>query len=151
MKKILILLTVTASLMFATDVANITKESTKKVMKNKQNPPFLILGKMPHLAGMVKGHWDNPSLGLTDIQKQKLTAVRSSTMGDVMRLKKEISPLEKEVASEAMAGKSPKDLKEKVDKIAELKAEATMVHIRCIYETKNILDPKQLEYLLENK
>ncbi len=154
MKKILIMAYATTSLIWAIDTpivleAGKINKSVTKVIKKKQDSPFLILGKMPHLTKMVKKNWDSPILGLSDEQKEKLVGVRKATMINVTKLKKEIFPLEKEVAKATMAGDKPESLKAKVEKISKLKAEATMVHIKCIYDTKKILDAKQLEYLLK--
>ncbi len=113
-----------------------------------KNSPFLITGKMPHLTKMVKKNWDNPTLALTEAQKEKLIQVRKATMISVTKLKKEILPLEKEIAKATMSGEIPTNLKVKVDKLATLKAVATMTHIKCIHNTKNILDDKQLTFLL---
>ena len=129
MKKILLLLITASVLMFAGET------------------PFLINGKMPHVTKVIKQNWDSQTLALTDAQKEKLLEVRKSTMNSVMKLQKEISPLEKEVAVSTMSGALPESLKAQVDQIAKLKAQATMAHIKCIYDTKNILDPKQLEFV----
>ncbi|HIP46115.1 MAG TPA: c-type cytochrome [Campylobacterales bacterium] len=132
--------------------ANFPPKGFKHGKKGKEkSSPFLITGKMPHLTKMVKKNWDNPSLGLTQIQKEKLVQVRKSTMISVTKLKKEILPLEKEIAKATMAGETPKVLKVKVDKLATLKAAATMTHITCVHDTKNILDDKQLSFLLSTQ
>lgn len=131
---------------------NFPSKGFKHGKKNKgKNSPFLITGKMPHLTKMVKKNWDNPSLGLTKTQKEKLVQVRKATMISVTKLKKEILPLEKEIAKATMAGETPKVLKVKVDKLATLKASATMAHITCVHDTKNILDDKQLALLLSTQ
>ncbi len=116
-----------------------------------KSSPFLITGKMPHLTKMVKKNWNNPSLGLTEVQKEKLIQVRKTTMISVTKLKKKILPLEKEIAKKTLAGEIPKVLKVKVDKLATLKAKATMAHITCVHDTKNILDDKQLALLLSTQ
>ncbi|HIP03282.1 MAG TPA: hypothetical protein EYH01_08955 [Campylobacterales bacterium] len=154
MKKTLILLCAATSFILATDTPVVLdavkiNKSVTKVMKKKLDSPFLILGKMPHLTKTVKENWDSPLLELTDAQKEKLLKVRKTTMTSITKLKKEIFPLEKEVAKATMAGDKPDSLKAKVEKLSKLKAEATMVHIKCIYETKKILDAKQLAYLLK--
>ena len=113
-----------------------------------KNSPFLITNKMPHLTKMVKKNWDNPELALTNKQKEKLIQVRKATMISVKRLKKEIVTLEKEISNATMAGETPANLKSKVDKLSSLKAAATMTHIKCIHDTKNILDDRQLTRLL---
>ena len=114
---------------------------------HKEGKPFLILGKMPHLSKLVKQNWD--TLGLSDEQKSKLLQIRKETMGAAKSLQSKIYKLEEEVTKATMSGAKPESLKEKVDEIAKLKAEATMAHIKCIYNTKEVLNPKQLEKLLK--
>jgi hypothetical protein len=48
-----------------------------------------------------------------------------------------------------LSGKSSAELKDKVEKLAMLEAEATMVHIECINQTKKILTKDQLIYMLQ--
>jgi hypothetical protein len=115
--------------------------------KQKNSTPFLITGKMPHLTKMLMQHWDNAELNLSDDQKSKLLVIRKETIGSAQKLGKEISPLENQVAAGSLSGKTPEKLKELVQKVAELRAEATMVHLQCIYNTSNILNEKQLALL----
>ncbi len=123
------------------------KAASKK--GKKKNSPFLIIGKMPHLTKMVKMNWDR--LNLSEKQQEELLKIRQETMSNVMRLKPQIQRLEKEVAKSTMLGDTPQSLKAKVDQIAKLKAEATMVHINCIYQTKKVLTPEQLKMILPKK
>ncbi len=123
----------------------------KKMMKRKMNSPFLIKHGLPHLTKDVMRNWDNPSFALTAEQKEKLTAVRKETMGTVMKIKPEVIALRKEIVQASTSGTKAADLKEKVDKLASLEAEATMVHLKCIENTKDILTKDQLFFLLANK
>jgi len=149
MKKTLLILTAAATVAFATQPtpapAMQSKGMQHKMQKGTMHKPFLITGRMPHLTKLVMQHWDD--LGLSDDQKEKLTEIRKETMGAVMKLKPQIMKLEKEVAQAAMSGEKPENLKAKVDQIAKLKAQATMAHINCIYNTKKVLTPEQLAKL----
>jgi len=109
--------------------------------------PFLINGVMPHYTKDIKMNWDNKELALSDSQKDKLLVVRQDTMQSVMSLKKEIAPLEKEVASKIKAGSTPQELMPLVEKIAKLKSAATKAHLNCLYRTQNILSKVQLNVL----
>ncbi len=122
-----------------------------KMMRKKMNSPFLIKHGLPHLTKFVMKNWDDPAFGLTADQKEKLTAVRKETMGAVMKLKPEVMALKKEIIQASMSGTKAADLKEKVDKLASLESEATMVHLKCIENTKDILTKDQLLFLLANK
>lgn len=115
--------------------------------KQENSTPFLITGKMPHLTKILMQHWDNVELNLSDDQKSKLLVIRKETIGNAQKLGKEISPLENQVAAGSLSGKTPEELKELVQKVAGLRAEATMVHLQCIYSTSSILNQKQLALL----
>jgi len=111
--------------------------------------PFLVDGKMPHLTGILKQHWDDPELLLTPEQKVVLLNIRKNTMSAVMGLVKELDQLESSLAEQAMAATPPDQLAPLVDEISDLKTEATMVHLRCIHDTMEILDDRQLATVLE--
>ena len=123
----------------------------KKMMKRKMNSPFLIKHGLPHLTKDVMRNWDNPAFALTPEQKEKLTAVRKETMGSVMKLKPEVMALKKEIVLASTSGTKAADLKEKVNKLASMEADATMVHLNCIEKTKDILTKDQILFLLANK
>ena len=118
-------------------------------MKPPTRTPFLVDGKMPHLTGTLKQHWDDPNLGLTPDQKEALLLIRKNTMTAVMGLAEELDELESSLAEQAMAAVPPDQLAPLVDKISDLKTEATMVHLRCIHDTMEILDDRQLATLLD--
>ncbi len=108
---------------------------------------FLIGSGMPHMTKIVKQKWDSTALNLNETQKKKLLAVREATMQSVMRLTPQIKKLEKKITTMTMQGESPQSLDLMVEQLSQLKAEATKVHIRCIYDTNNILTKKQIEIL----
>ena len=118
-------------------------------MKPPARIPFLVAGKMPHLTGILKQHWDDPDLKLTPEQKAVLLKIRKNTMSAVMGLAEELDQLESSLAEQAMAATPPDQLAPLVDKISDLKTEATMVHLRCIHDTMEILDDRQLATLLD--
>ena len=117
--------------------------------KSLARKPFLVAGKMPHLTGILKQHWDDPNLELTPEQKTVLLEIRKNTMSAVMGLAKELDQLESSLAEQAMAATPPDQLAPLVDKIGDLKTEATMVHLRCLHDTMEILDDRQLATLLD--
>ena len=113
-----------------------------------QSKPFLIQGKLPHLTGMVKIMWDDEDLALSDEQKKKLLLVRKNTMKNAKALGKEVNALEAEIVKASNDGATPASLKERVSKLASLRAAATMVHLSCIFDTRAVLNDDQV-YLLE--
>ncbi len=125
------------------------KQMTKH-KKHKQSP-FLIKHGLPHLTKMVAKSWDDAQLALTPEQKAKLTEVRKTTMSGVKRLKPEVMKLQKEIVEASKAGTKADTLKAKVEKLASLEAEATMVHLNCIDNTKAILTKAQYDYLMQKR
>ncbi len=95
------------------------------------------------LVGWNGGH------ELTPEQKAVLLKIRKNTMSAVMGLAEKLDQLESSLAEQAMAAVPPDQLAALVDKISDLKTEATMVHLRCIYDTMEILDDRQLASLLD--
>lgn len=115
--------------------------------KQQNSPPFLITGKMPHLTKLLIQHWDNTELHLSDTQKSKLLVIRKETIEGVQKLSKEIAVLESQIAEGSLSGKAPEELGSMVQAVAKLKTEATMIHLRCIYNTRRILDQQQSDFL----
>ncbi|WP_457574811.1 Spy/CpxP family protein refolding chaperone [Desulfolithobacter sp.] len=113
----------------------------------KQAPPFLITGKLPHLTKLLMQQWDNPNLNLSEEQKSKLLVVRKKTIGAVRQIGPKVAALEKQVVEGIFAGKSPEELRSQVEAIARMKTRATMVHLQCIHDTRNILTDAQLDLL----
>ncbi len=118
-------------------------------MKPPSRMPFLVAGMMPHLTGILKQHWDDSDLELTPEQKVVLLEIRKATLSAVMGLAKELDPLESSLAEQAMKSTPPDQLAPLVDTISGLKTEATMVHLRCIHDTMEVLDDRQLALVLE--
>jgi hypothetical protein len=116
--------------------------------QQKQDSPFLITGKMPHLTKLLMQQWDNTALHLTDEQKTKLLVVRKETISGAQKLGEEMKPLENQVAEGSRSGKTPEELQSLVQSVAKLKADATMVHLLCIYNTRAILTKDQLKLLM---
>jgi hypothetical protein len=79
---------------------------------------------------------------------QKAQKKREETIKGVTELKKKINPLEHEVADKILAGAKPEELSDLVDEIAGYKAEATKIHLKCIYETKEVLTPEQYSFVI---
>lgn len=116
--------------------------------QQEKQSAFLITGGLPHLTKLLMHHWDNSALNLTEEQKTKLLVVRKETIAGIQNLGPQITPLEKEVTEGIFNGKTPDELHSLVHDIAILKAQATMLHLKCIYDTGKILDQQQLDILM---
>ncbi len=139
--------TITITLVLLMISATAINSMAQGKAQQEKDSPFLIIGKMPHLTKILMQQWDNADLHLTDEQKSKLLVVRKETIGGAQKLGREISPMENQVAQASLSGKTPDEQQAMIQSIAKLKAEATMIHLRCIYNTSAILDAKQLELL----
>jgi Spy/CpxP family protein refolding chaperone len=113
----------------------------------KKFKPFLIQGKLPHLTKMVKMMWDDKDLALTQQQKAKLLVVRKETVYGIQTLKKQIMVLENKIVRASNQGIKPAKIQAKVEKLASLRAQATMLHLNCLYNTKKILTQEQLDII----
>jgi len=131
------------SLLLFSSVAPVTL-SANNAQKSK---PFLIQGKLPHLTMMVKMMWDDADLALTKAQKQKLLKIRKETISGAQKLNKEIMALESKIVQASNQGANPASLKKDVFKLANLRAQATMLHLKCIYNTRKVLTQDQLDIL----
>ncbi len=123
----------------------------KQMMKKRMNSPFLIRHGLPHMTKMVMPYLDDPVFALTADQKDKLSKVRSDTMGAIKEIRPEVISLRKEIVNASTSGKSALEIKDKVENLALLEAKATMAQLKCIEETTNILTKDQLLFLLSNK
>lgn len=117
--------------------------------QQKKQSPFLITGELPHFTKLLMQQWDNVALHLTEEQKPQLLAVRKRTIGGVKKLSPEIASLQKQVEEGVFTGKTPDELYSLVQAISKLKAEATMIHLKCIFDTSRILNQQQLDILLK--
>jgi len=118
-------------------------------MNALKSSPFLINSEsLPHMTKILVEHWDKAALGLTSEQKQKLLLVRKNTIMGVRKIKKQLKDLEFEVSEAMIDRESVESVEKQVQGIAKLKAEATIIHLKCISDTTTILSEEQVTYLL---
>ena len=103
---------------------------------------------LPHLTKILMENWEKGALNLSDEQKKKLLLVRKETMSGVKNIKKELSEVEAEVIELLVDEEALKTMQPKVEQVAKLKAKATMIHLKCLKDSVEILTDEQLEYLL---
>jgi len=109
--------------------------------------PFLVDTGLPHYTKILMQKWDDTTLALSKEQKEKLLQVRKTTIKALKKLKPQIASLQKEIIQASKKGVDPKTLQPKLDQLAQLKKEASFVHLQCIYQTKKILKKEQLKML----
>jgi len=152
MLKILILCLATLAIIFSLSSTNLMAQGNNSPTgegQQKKQSPFLITGELPHLTKLLMQQWDNSTLHLTETQKPQLLVVRKETMAAVKNLTPQISSLQKQVTEGIFIGKTPDELHSIVQAISKLKVEATMIHLKCIFDTSKILNRQQLDILLK--
>ena len=130
-------------------VAMIKEIQTNGKMNALKSSPFLLnQDEFPHLTKMLIENWDKGALGLTKEQKEKLLVVRKETIAGVKKIKKALKPLQEEVLDLMYEEEELSKLQPKIEAVAKLKAEGSMIHLKCIKETLAILTDEQQELLL---
>ncbi len=119
----------------------------KKMKPKKLKKIFLIQKGLPHYSKIIKKHWNDPRLNLTQNQKKELLALRQETMGKLKPLYPKIKKLQKKIIKLGRKGASLEETTKLTDELARLKAEATKIHLTCIAKTRKILTPKQWQTL----
>jgi hypothetical protein len=126
----------------------------KEMMRNdrlaqlKASPFLMNQDALPHLTKILIQNWTKGTLGLTSEQKDKLLVVRKDTLRDVKRIKKELSKIEPEIIEMLVDNEDSKKIEAKLKRVADLKLEGSLVHFKCIKDSINILNEKQIELLL---
>ena len=127
----------------------ITKMQTDGKMNALKNSPFLMnIDALPHLTKMLMHHWDKEALNLSKEQKEKLLVVRKETMSGVQKIKKALKPLQSKIMDLMYEGEELKAIQPKVDEVSKLKNQATMIHLKCLKDSIEILTDEQMEYIL---
>ena len=110
--------------------------------------PFLVQSKeLPHYTKKLMKMWDNEKLALSKEQKKQLLKVRKETIKAIKSLKPKIIKLQKKIIQQVKKKTPLKKLQKELQQLANLKKKASMAHFKCIYKTRAILKPKQLQLL----
>ncbi len=120
---------------------------TNGKMHALKTSPFLLNGSnFPHLTKILIQNWDK--IGLSEEQKKKLLLIRKETLIGVKVIKKKLATLEAEVVEMAVDGEDVAKVKPKLEEIAKLKVEATIIQYNCLTGSIEIMNDEQLEKLL---
>lgn len=122
-----------------------SKPSPKK-MERRGHGTILLL-RLPSPMRMLMKIENDPKLALTAEQKTKLKAQRKDMMPKMMKLKKEIRALSKEIRQACKKSETVAQQKSRVEKLAKLKTEITLAKLTCIQGVKAILTKKQKAYM----
>ena len=130
-------------------VKMIKEMQTNGKMNALKKSPFLMnQDELPHLTKILMESWDKATLNLTADQKTKLLLIRTETMTGVKKIKKALQTLEADIIEMSVDGEELSKVKPKVEEVAKLKAEATMIQLKCLKESIETLSDDQLELIL---
>jgi len=121
--------------------ADNTGKTCKKCSKKAKGSGLLM--HLPSPMRWIMKNENNPKLALTAEQKSKFEAQRKEMMPKMMKLKGDIKAVKKEIKDACKKNVTAKDQKANVEKLAILKAEATMMKLTCIESVKSTLSKEQ--------
>lgn len=130
-------------------VAMIKEMQTNDTITALKGSPFLVnTSALPHMTKLLVQNWEKAKLGLSPEQKKRLLVVRKETLSAVKSIKQKLKPLEDAVAEAMIDREAPKSVEKQLEQIAQLKLEASKVHLKCIADTTAILTEEQVAFLL---
>ena len=103
---------------------------------------------LPKLTKLLMENWGKGKLSLSASQKEKLLTIRHEIIETVMEIKGEVEVLEADIIEMTVDGDDIENIEVKVYEVAKLKAKATVTQIRCLKNTLEVLNDKQLFTLL---
>lgn len=114
-----------------------------------KNSPFLMnQTALPHLTKLLIENWGKGKLGLSKCQKKRLLRIRKETISTIIDIKEQLQPLEADIIEMAIDDEEIELMEIKVNEVAKLKAKATIVQLRCLKNTIEVLTEDQLYTLL---
>jgi len=114
-----------------------------------RNAPFLMnQSALPKITLLLMKNWGKGKLGLSSTQKTKLLNIRSSVISNIKEIKKELYSLEGDIIEMTVYADEIELIEVKVNEASKLKAKATMIQIKCIMESVEILTEEQLSTLV---
>ena len=134
-----------------------SQEFVKKIKERKlyeeivelRHSTFLINEKeLPKLTKLLIENWGKGKLSLSNCQKEKLLLIRQEIIKTIMEIKDKVAFLESDIIEMTVDGDDIENIEVKVNEVAKLKAKATITQIKCLKDTLEILNDKQLYILL---
>jgi hypothetical protein len=114
-----------------------------------RNSPFLMnQSSLPKITQLLMQNWGKGKLGLNDEQKEKLLTIRSRVITGIKKIKKELYELNRDIIEMTIYADDIEFIEIKVKESSMLKAEATMIQIKCIIESVEILNEEQMAVLV---
>ena len=120
-----------------------------KEIHKLRNAPFLMnQSALPQLTLLLMKNWGKGKLGLSDEQRKKLLNIRSRVITNIKKIKEELYSIERDIIEMTIYADEIELIENKVHEASTLKAKATMIQIRCILESVEILNEEQMTVLV---
>jgi cytochrome c len=114
-----------------------------------RNSPFLLnQSALPKITQLLMQNWGKGKLGLNDEQKKKLLNIRSRVIRGIKSIKEDLYAIERDIIEMSIYADDIETIELKVSEASKLKGKATMIQIRCILESVEILNEDQLAVLV---
>jgi len=120
-----------------------------KEIHELKNSPFLMnQSSLPKITLLLMQNWGKGKLGLSKVQKKKLLNIRDRVILGIKTIKEELYEVERDILELTMYEGEIELISIKVTEASKLKAQATMIQIKCIIESVDILNEEQLSVLV---
>ena len=120
----------------------------KEIHKLRNSPFLMNQSSLPKITKLLMKNWGKGKLGLSSEQKEKLLNIRKRVISGIKAIKKELYEVERDVLELTMYEGEMELIRIKVMEASKLKAQATMIQIKCIIESVEILSEEQLSVLV---
>lgn len=120
-----------------------------KEIHHLRNSPFLMnQSSLPKITELLMQNWGKGKLGLSLEQKRKLLIIRKRVISSIKSIKQALYAIERDIIEMTIYADDIELIELKVTEASKLKAKATMVQIKCILESLEILNEEQLAVLV---
>jgi len=120
----------------------------KEIHKLRNSPFLMNQSSLPKITLLLMRHWGKGKLGLSKEQKEKLLKIRSHVITNIKSIKEALYNIERDIIELTVYEGEIELIESKVNEAAKLKAKATMIQIRCIMESVEILTEEQMAVLV---
>jgi hypothetical protein len=120
----------------------------KEIYRLRHAPFLLNQSALPKITQLLMKNWGKGKLGLSEEQKKKLSSIRKEVIKGIKNIKEELYHIERDIIEMTIYADELELIEIKVKKASKLKAEATMIQIKCIIQSVEILNEEQLSVLV---
>jgi len=120
----------------------------KEIYKLRNSPFLMNQSSLPQITLLLMKNWGKGKLGLSNEQKSKLLKIRTHVVENIKNIKEKLYEIERDIIELTMYDGEIELIEAKVNEASKLKAKATMVQIKCIIASVEILTDEQMTVLV---